>query len=58
MKKNCEKYLCKERAFKQVLIKDKKNKEYHWYCFDNHKEYVDQQNLDCDCELCDKFGEF
>ena len=25
MKKNCEKYLCKERAFKQVLIKDKKN---------------------------------
>ena len=58
MKKNCEKYLCKERAFKQVLIKDKKNKEYHWYCFDHHKEYVDKQKLECDWELCDKIGEF
>ena len=58
MKKNCEKYLCKERAFKQVLIKDKKNKEYHWYCFDHHKAYVEKQKLECDWELCDKIGEF
>ena len=58
MKKNCEKYLCKERAFKQVLIKDKKNNEYHWYCFDHYDEHIQKQKLECDWENCNKIGEF
>ena len=58
MKKNCEKYQCKERAFKQVLIKDKKNKEYHWYCFEHYDEHVQKAKLECDWDNCKKIGEF
>ncbi|MEK9741736.1 MAG: DnaJ domain-containing protein [Pelagibacteraceae bacterium] len=58
MKKNCEKYQCKERAFKQVLIKDKKNKEYHWYCFDHYDEHIQKQKIECDWEECKQIGEF
>ena len=58
MKKNCEKYQCKERAFKQVLIKDKKNKEYHWYCFEHYDEHIQKAKLECDWDNCKKIGEF
>ena len=58
MKKNCEKFQCKERAFKQVLIKDKKNKEYHWYCLDHHQEHINKEKLECDWDDCNITGEF
>jgi len=57
MKKNCEKYQCKERAFKQVLIKDKKNKKYHWYCFEHYDEHIKKAKLECDWDNCKKIGE-
>ena len=58
MKKNCEKFLCKERAFKEVLIKEKKNKEYLWYCYDHYQSHIEQQKLECDWEGCKEKGEF
>ena len=58
MKKNCEKLYCNQRAYKQVLIKDKKNKEYLWYCMDHHQEHIDKEKLGCDWEGCDQIGEF
>ena len=58
MKKNCEKFLCKERAFKQVLIKDKKNKEYQWYCYDHYLLHIKREKLECDWQGCKAKGEF
>jgi len=58
MNKNCENKNCSERGFKEVLIRDKKNKEYKILCIFHYEKYIKKQNLNCDWNLCDKLGEF
>ena len=58
MNKNCENKNCSERGFKEVLVRDKKNKEYKVLCIFHYEKYIKKQNLNCDWNLCDKLGEF
>ena len=58
MNKNCENKNCSERGFKEVLVRDKKNREYKVLCILHYEKYIKKQNLICDWDLCDKLGEF
>ena len=58
MNKNCENKNCSERGFKEVLVRDKKNKEYKVLCIHHYEQYIKKQNLKCDWALCTELGEF
>ena len=58
MKKSCENPNCFERGFKEVLVRDKKNKEYKILCQHHFEQYSKNQNLNCNWSLCNKIGEF
>ena len=58
MNKNCENKNCSERGFKEVLVRDKKNKEYKVLCIFHYEQYIKKKNLKCDWNSCDKLGEF
>ena len=44
MKKNCESPNCFERGFKEVLVRDKKNKEYKIFCHAHFEQYTKNQD--------------
>ncbi len=58
MKKSCEKVNCYERGFKEVLYRDKKNKEYKILCQNHYEQYKKNLNLDCNWKNCKEPGEF
>jgi hypothetical protein len=58
MKKNCENPNCQERGFKEVLVRDKKNKEYKILCHQHFDQYMKNQDLKCQWTNCDELGEF
>ena len=58
MKKSCENPNCFERGFKEVLVRDKKNKEYKILCQHHFEQYSKNQNLNCNWSLCNEIGEF
>ena len=58
MKKSCEKINCFERGFKEVLIRDKKNKEYKVLCQHHFEQYTKNQDLNCNWDSCKQLGEF
>ncbi len=58
MKKSCENPNCFERGFKEVLVRDKKNKEYKILCQHHFEQYSKNQNLNCNWSLCTEIGEF
>ena len=58
MKKSCENLNCYERGFKEVLIRDKKNKEYKILCKQHYEQYIKNQYLNCSWASCNRLGEF
>ena len=58
MKKSCENLNCYERGFKEVLIRDKKNKEYKILCKQHYEQYIKNQDLNCSWASCNRLGEF
>lgn len=59
MKKNCENLNCTEPSYKKVLIRDKKNKEYKYLCYDHYILYTKKNTeLSCDWDGCNDVGEF
>lgn len=58
MKKKCQKNNCIELGYKEVLIKDKKNKEYLIFCKDHYEQYISSANTSCDWKGCLNSGEF
>ena len=58
MNKNCENKNCSERGFKEVLVRDKKNREYKVLCIFHYEKYIKKQNLKCDWNSCNELGEF
>ena len=58
MNKNCENKNCSERGYKEVLVRDKKNKEYKVLCIFHYEKYIKKQNLKCDWNSCNELGEF
>ena len=58
MKKSCENPNCFERGFREVLIRDKKNKEYRILCKHHFEQYSKNNDLACSLKDCDQPGEF
>ena len=59
MKKNCENLNCTEPSYKKVLIRDKKNKEYKYLCYDHYILYTKKNTeLSCEWDGCNDVGEF
>jgi hypothetical protein len=58
MKKNCESPNCFERGFKEVLVRDKKNKEYKIFCYAHFEQYTENQDLNCNWSSCTELGEY
>ena len=44
MNKNCENKNCSERGFKEVLVRDKKNKEYKVLCIFHYEQYIKKKD--------------
>ena len=58
MKKSCENPNCFERGFREVLIRDKKNKEYRILCKHHFEQHSKNNDLACSLKDCDQPGEF